>query len=94
MPGPRGRIMVVQFTAEVPTPGYGVTAKVASIQEIAPPRYVVEVMTTPPKEIVAQVITSIPVRLEIPVQEDRASGVEVTCDGARLFVVDGVETAY
>lgn len=94
MPGPGSPRMIINFTATTPTPGYAVEGKVATIKERMPPIYVIDLTTTPPDGIVAQVVTKSEVKLAIPIAYDTTSSVEILCDGKILFEVDEVPITY
>lgn len=94
MPSPNGPILIAIFQGTTPTPGYEFKGKVVDIQESDPPSYVIDIVATPPSGIVAQVVTTAEVRLDIPIESSEAHSVTLTCQGQTLFTVNHVMTAH
>lgn len=94
MPGLTGPTLIAIFQGTTPTPGYEFGGKVVEIRESDPPSYVIDIVPTPPTGIVAQVVTTAEVRLDIPIESSEARSVTLTCQGQTLFTVNDVMTAY
>ena len=87
--------LIGQFKITAPTPGYSFELKVLEVQESFPPRYVFDLVATPPNGIVTEVETETDVRVEIPNFEySEIASATVECSGETLFSLDEVETAY
>ena len=94
MPGPSEPTLIAIFQGTTPTPGYEFEGKVVEIQESDPPSYIIDIVPTPPSGIVAQVVTTAEVRLDIPIESSEARSVTLTCRGQTLFTVNDVMSAY
>lgn len=92
-PGLGGPTLIAIFKATTPTPGYRFKGEVIEIMETDPPSYVIDVIAVHPSEAY-QVETPTEVRLDIPVESEKASMVTFICNGRILFKADQITTAY
>lgn len=89
-----GAPLHLKFNVTAPTPGYKFDGKVATVRESAPPQFVVELIPTAPKNIVAQVLTETEVHLTMSAKGYKEiASVDIMC-GGELLISGNVETVY
>lgn len=80
MPGPDAqRTLIVVGEVDLPTPGFDVNVTPGRADRSAVPTQHAILSATPPDGVVAQVVTSYPVRLETPAIADNYTAVIVRC---------------
>ena len=94
MPGPDGPSLHLSGKIVLPTPGYTIKVKAGPLDKSNPPVQRLNLELTPPTGIVAQVVSSQEVKVQLPALASSYGAVIVSCGDKTLATITDVQTVY